>query len=714
MTIRPIHHGLSGDILFRFRMAKPTQTDVSDLLTHLENSSTPSPIVGQNYQLERLLRDITPAQITSLELGTSPTVSLRSYYRLFLRDLGLDYAGLNAVLTYLYRHPTVAYAYPELLVNPASLVWCDPSFAPDQAHLDGLPQGPGVRDYWLKDLAGTTTAGRGTRLYAVEHGWETRHGDLVGRRIGAPIHGDNAVDLPVKDITALQRINHGTSALAVTVGTDDNPGRIGVAPAVESVVLSSCYERARNIGEHVASAIVAATKHHVANPGVAGVLMLQVQRGRSLPVEVEEADFLAIRLAVAKGLAVIEPAGNGNLDLSATAWPDSGALVVGAHDAFGDPLHHTNQGQRVDIWALGEGVRTAGAPLVNGVPDRSAGPLAAQRRDDFGRTSAASAILAGVALCLLGRAQQRGVQNAGGLDLRGWMRGPHHHPGAHVSPLEMVLIEDNQLVAGAAALPKLDTRAPSYPWQRGVHVLTGALQGLTTSNPEFGEGNTDVVQRDPAYPNGNPDAVVGFVRVPPLSGQNMPHATPGASPITSGQNDPPWVEHWVLTKGSVLTAPPDVMVVRYDEGDSSSNPNGEIWGQGVIDYFKNRSDYDSDWRYAEVSTHYKNVPPAPNPPVSDSGCTLRHYILHKNHEGTWVQVGELRRVIKSSTQVVDHWMMWNNYLFADEGKDVRLTRATGAESTSTQSWLAAMYTASQGSTPRPTWYAKASYNLVAF
>lgn len=707
MSIMPIHRGLSGDVIVQFK--RPAAANLTALETLMSSAPLPS---GARVEVEPLIRSLSFPQIAALESSAAAPaspISLRSFYRVFLRANALSVAQLDAVVAYLYTNAAIAYAYLERSVALATS-WRDPAFAPDQAHLDPAPAGIGARDFWSRDPSGASAAGKNTHLYAIEHGWDTRHADLLSRKLGAPIWGDNAANLPKPDITALRRINHGTSALSAAVGGIDTPGRVGVAPRVASVRLCSCYEAARDIGEHVAAAI-AKVVHNKAQRGVNGaVLMLQVQRDFGWPTEVDLADFLAIRLAVRHGILVIEPAGNGARDLSGLPWPDSGALMVGALGAQGQRLASSNYGARVNAWAPGEGLRCSGAPLTRGVPDYSGGSHTTIRRDDFSGTSAATAVVAGLALCTAGRALSRNLANFTTMDLREWLREPlseHRH-------LSLGALDDGLLVAAAPPLPSLTLNKLSFPWTRGASRLAGVCNPLRVSNPQAGEGNTDVVERDPAYPSGNPDKIVGFVRLPPLNGQNMPHSTPGDAPVTSGQNDPPWVERWVLTEGAVMTSPPDVMVLQFDDGDSTSNPNGQIWGQDVIDYFQARSDYNSDWRLAEVSFHYKSVPPAPNPSISDSGCTKRHFDIHRNHSGSWIKVGELRRQIKSATEVTDHWMLFGNYLFADAGKDVRLTRNSGAESTSTQSWLGDMYTASQGSPPKPNWYAKASYNIVNF
>ena len=119
------------------------------------------------------------------------------------------------------------------------------------------------------------------------------------------------------------------------------------------------------------------------------------------PAEIQDATFQAIRLATALGVIVIEPAGNGNakagkgnnldqfnhnkkrvLNPGNKSFKDSGAIIVAAATAAvpHQRMRTTNYGQRIDCYAWGEKVATAGI-VFNG-------------------TSSASAIIAGVVMMI--------------------------------------------------------------------------------------------------------------------------------------------------------------------------------------------------------------------------------------------------------------------------------------------------------------------------
>ena len=134
------------------------------------------------------------------------------------------------------------------------------------------------------------------------------------------------------------------------------------------------------------------------------------------PVESREANFDMIRLATALGIIVIEPSGNGNIhstsgnDLdqfkdhrckkifnrNSKDFRDSGAIMVGASTSDTPHVrkHFTNYGSRIDSYAWGENILTAG------LHPRSSGMAINTYTYQFGGTSGAAAIVAGAAISL--------------------------------------------------------------------------------------------------------------------------------------------------------------------------------------------------------------------------------------------------------------------------------------------------------------------------
>jgi subtilisin family serine protease len=151
------------------------------------------------------------------------------------------------------------------------------------------------------------------------------------------------------------------------------------------------------------------------------VLLIELQstgpRGRYIPVELWDDVFDAIRAATARGVVVIEAAGNGAEDLDHPIYGrafdrthrDSGAIFVGAggppREGYADRerLEFSNYGSRVDVQGWGRKVAT----LDYGDLQACAG---ADRHytGEFAGTSSASPIVAGAAVILEGVARARG------------------------------------------------------------------------------------------------------------------------------------------------------------------------------------------------------------------------------------------------------------------------------------------------------------------
>ena len=165
---------------------------------------------------------------------------------------------------------------------------------------------------------------------------------------------------------------------------------------------------------HIAEALYAAG---TATPAP-HVVLIELHRGAAmLPVETDPAVFDAIRLIVSRGIVVVEAGGNGGADLDGWTSPqhqrslnrddradfaDSGAILVGAsksdlpHDRWISPQYVSNYGSRLDCYAWGENIVTAG--FFPSVTTQSA----TTTPKVWGKSSGASAIIAGAALMLHG------------------------------------------------------------------------------------------------------------------------------------------------------------------------------------------------------------------------------------------------------------------------------------------------------------------------
>jgi hypothetical protein len=305
---------------------------------------------------------------------------LQNYWRVDVRQSRDQLEQIEQAINQLpevkqvYREKTVTEA-----VNPA-----DDDFAQFQTYLgvDGVNATP----LWDLLRPGST----GLRFIDLEQAWIRDHEDLP---VTTVIYNNNrdGHDGVVGD--------HGSAAVAVVAAVDNDRGVVGIEPNPGSVRLVSCWNRLT--GDLIVSDAIVAAMTSQPRPDV---LLIEMQGGGTscLPVEVDPPTFTAIREATASGIIVVEPAGNGNRNLNGILnGQDSGAIMVGAADA--QPPHNrglwadgqgSNFGARVDCYAWGNGITTAGFGGLQ--------TLGATRNytNNFGGTSGAAAIIAGCVMLL--------------------------------------------------------------------------------------------------------------------------------------------------------------------------------------------------------------------------------------------------------------------------------------------------------------------------
>jgi hypothetical protein len=144
-------------------------------------------------------------------------------------------------------------------------------------------------------------------------------------------------------------------------------------------------------------------------------------------MEYYQESFDVIRRATARGIVVVEAAGNGGQNLDSGVYAgrfnpairNSQAILVGASAGGGStaPAMFTNSSRRIDLFAWGGGVVTlgyrngSGAPFTNSAINR-------HYTSDFGGTSSASAIVAGAVLSFQGMRHAAGMLPFTAVDVR--------------------------------------------------------------------------------------------------------------------------------------------------------------------------------------------------------------------------------------------------------------------------------------------------------
>jgi serine protease len=361
------------------------------------------------------------------EAERTPLAPLRSWWRFSVKDR----RSAERLARALSRERWHRYSYLKAQPDAAPSAPATPPAA-EAGHLSDAPYGVGARRFWKHH----DERGAGVRLTDVERGWKLDHPDLEG--LVPDFNGRYGTD----------HFEHGTAALSV-IRSAGGPVR-GIAPGLGQARVSSQWrdEHGASVAEPLgdlpestvvtydtAGAIVGAlaTTTEDGQPFLRSgdVLLLEAQcvfgGVAHLPVEIEPMVHAAIRAAVGLGVIVVEAAGNGRMNLDEVtccgatpflpappeggvdrcgAWPrdrHSGAILVAASVPCDKGPHallkSSNFGQRIDAHAQGNGVPAATCDWL-GLTD---GYTTA-----FGGTSAAAAIVAGVAVLLQDLASSRG------------------------------------------------------------------------------------------------------------------------------------------------------------------------------------------------------------------------------------------------------------------------------------------------------------------
>ena len=311
---------------------------------------------------------------------------------------GRDCAALVKLLA---KHHVVWKAYEAPQLQPAMAT---PNMEPCQVHLGSRPHGVGAMASW--EYQGGQ--GEGIAVCDIEGDWNFDHEDLPR----VTLFGGTLVGGDWKD--------HGTAVLGEIVGKANGRGIAGIAPKAKPRVHSAFINGKWNIPQ----AIMNSAQRMQAGD----VILIELQGEKFEAVQFWDDTFSAIRAATAKGIMVVEAAGNGGLDFDAAVYngsnlqKDSGAIVVGAGVPVTNYYDHTtgsaqrytkigvprsrawfsNYGKIVNVQGYGDHVTTLG------YGDAQGGPEDQWYTHRFSGTSSASPIVTGVVACLQGIALTTG------------------------------------------------------------------------------------------------------------------------------------------------------------------------------------------------------------------------------------------------------------------------------------------------------------------
>jgi hypothetical protein len=191
-------------------------------------------------------------------------------------------------------------------------------FEPAQGYLHSAPNGIGAMGVW--HLRGGK--GQGVKVCDIEGNWQFLHDDLPAR---IPLLG-GAV------IPTLGWRNHGTAVLGEIVSKPGTSGTVGIAheakAATHSVMIGGVF--------NTAGAIMGAAAHLKAGDVILIELHAIGPNGKYVAMQYWKDVFVAIQAVTARGITVVEAAGNGDEDFDLPIYAgsglqkDSGAIVVGA------------------------------------------------------------------------------------------------------------------------------------------------------------------------------------------------------------------------------------------------------------------------------------------------------------------------------------------------------------------------------------------------
>ncbi len=361
-----------------------------------------APYLTTTTRLRRLFAQASPEKLsrtrTALQLATKHQLAnLNNYYRITVTSPAEAEALVNKLNSFDFVEIAYAEPKPEIAddIPPTT-----PDYQANQDYREAAPAGIDA------DYANTLPGGDGSgvMIIDIEGNWQTTHEDL-DKAVGGIIAGT-----PINDLSWR---NHGTAVIGELIAGDNGYGVTGICPGADIGMISiggwSTAEALYAAIDTLKQGDLILIELHA--PGPRYDFQSRPDQLGYVCMEYWQANYDAIQYAWAKGIVVIEAAGNGAEDfddplygsLFDTTYRNSHAIIVGAGypptSAYDLQKHgFSNYGERVNLQGYGSEVYTTGyGSLFDGGGDENQYYTAS-----FSGTSSASPIITGAAACLQG------------------------------------------------------------------------------------------------------------------------------------------------------------------------------------------------------------------------------------------------------------------------------------------------------------------------